>query len=97
MKPSRRQFLAHSSVLPFLGLLAPEYESPEDFYEKMEATIFQYKDRKQEYMDLVCDQMLPKIAEEGLADYVDLFCEEGYFDLADRERRHPTSEDPPFV
>ena len=38
MKSSRRQFLARSSVLPFLGLLPPGYRSPEDFYETMEAT-----------------------------------------------------------
>jgi hypothetical protein len=47
MKSSRREFLARSSVLPFLGLLAPGYRSPEDVYETMEATTAQYKDRKQ--------------------------------------------------
>jgi len=30
--------------------------------------------------------MLPKVASEGLADYVDVFCEDGYFSVADTER-----------
>tara|TARA_Y100001934_G_C11991429_1_gene603309 strand:- start:86 stop:736 length:651 start_codon:yes stop_codon:yes gene_type:complete len=37
-------------------------------------------------MDLVIDEMLPKVAEEGLADYVDIFCEEGYFSVDDTKR-----------
>ena len=38
-----------------------------------------YKDRQGEYVDLICDEMLPKVAEEGLADYVDVFCDKGFF------------------
>ena len=34
-------------------------------------------------MHLVCTEMLPRIAGEGLADYIDIFCETGYFDLDD--------------
>ncbi len=45
-----------------------------------------YKDNKDGYMDLVCGEMLQKISEEKLADYVDIFCEEGYFTVADTER-----------
>ena len=30
-------------------------------------------------MDLVINKMLPKVAEEKLADYIDIFCEKGYF------------------
>lgn len=37
------------------------------------------------YMNKVVDRWLPKVAEEELADYVDIFCEKGYFDLADTE------------
>jgi imidazolonepropionase len=46
----------------------------------------EYKDNKEGYMDLVINEMLPKIAKENLADYVDIFCEEGYFTLADTIR-----------
>ena len=38
-----------------------------------------YKGRQGEYVDLVCNEMLPKVAEEGLADYVDVFCDAGFF------------------
>ena len=43
----------------------------------------EYKDNKAIYMHLVCNEMLPRIAGEGLADYIDIFCETGYFDLDD--------------
>jgi len=46
----------------------------------------EYKDNKEGYMDLVINEMLPKVAEEKLADYVDIFCEEGYFTVADTIR-----------
>ena len=46
----------------------------------------EYKDNKEEYMDLVINEMLPKIAIEKLADYVDIFCEEGYFSISDTKR-----------
>ena len=38
-----------------------------------------YRGRQSEYVDLVCNEMLPKVAEEGLADYVDVFCDTGFF------------------
>ncbi|MEE2699773.1 MAG: imidazolonepropionase [Bacteroidota bacterium] len=46
----------------------------------------EYKNNKDGYMDLVINQMLPKVANEGLADYVDIFCEEGYFSVDDTKR-----------
>ena len=39
----------------------------------------EYKDNHQGYIDLIIDQMLPVIAAEALADYVDVFCEQGFF------------------
>tara|TARA_Y100000588_G_C14194366_1_gene899490 strand:- start:156 stop:1400 length:1245 start_codon:yes stop_codon:yes gene_type:complete len=45
-----------------------------------------FKDNKDGYMDLVINKMLPKIAEENLADYVDIFCEKGYFTVKDTKR-----------
>ena len=35
--------------------------------------------RQREYVDLVCEEMIPAVAEEGLADFVDVFCDEGFF------------------
>jgi imidazolonepropionase len=35
----------------------------------------EYKDRADDYIDAICDEMLPAVAREGLADAVDAFCE----------------------
>ena len=45
-----------------------------------------YKDNKDGYLDLVINDILPRVAEEKLADYIDVFCEKGYFSLEDTER-----------
>ena len=42
--------------------------------------------KKSAYVDRVCSEMIPRAASEGLARFVDIFCEDGYFDLADLER-----------
>ncbi|MEO5717618.1 MAG: imidazolonepropionase [Chthoniobacterales bacterium] len=39
----------------------------------------------EQYIALVMDEMLPAVAEEELAEYCDIFCESGYFNLADSE------------
>ena len=44
-----------------------------------------YLNNKKGYIDLIINEMLPKIAEENLADFIDVFCEEGYFSLEDTE------------
>ena len=46
----------------------------------------EYKGKKDAYMDLVINEMLPKVAEEKLANYVDIFCEDGYFTVEDTKR-----------
>ena len=46
----------------------------------------EYKNNKEAYLDLLCNEMLPKVAAENLADYIDVFCEKGYFSVADMER-----------
>ena len=45
-----------------------------------------YKNNKQGYLDLIINTMLPQIAKENLANYIDIFCEKGYFDLDDVEQ-----------
>ena len=44
-----------------------------------------YKDNHQGYIDLIINEMLPVIAREKLADYIDVFCEKGFFDPAETE------------
>jgi len=46
----------------------------------------EFKDNKEGYMDLVINEMLPKVAADKLADYVDIFCEDGYFTISDTKR-----------
>ena len=46
----------------------------------------EFKDNKDGYMDLVINEMLPIVAKENLADYVDIFCEKGYFSVEDTTR-----------
>lgn len=38
-----------------------------------------YKGRQSEYVEHVCNDMIPAVAAEGLADYVDVFCDRGFF------------------
>ncbi len=46
----------------------------------------EYKDRREEYVDLVVNQMLPAVAEEGLAEFCDVFCEEKIFTIEQSRR-----------
>jgi len=46
----------------------------------------EYKENHSGYIDLIVNEMLPKIAEEKLADYIDAFLETGYFSVAETER-----------
>lgn len=46
----------------------------------------EYKEDKAAYIKLIIDEMLPKVAAEGLADYMDVFCEQGFFSVEDTER-----------
>jgi imidazolonepropionase len=43
----------------------------------------EFKNNKQKYMDLLIHEMIPKVADEKLADYCDVFCEDGYFSKAE--------------
>jgi imidazolonepropionase len=39
----------------------------------------EFKGAKDRYVDLVCEEMIPAVAEQGLADFCDVFCEKGVF------------------
>jgi imidazolonepropionase len=45
-----------------------------------------YRDNHQAYIDLIIHEMLPAIAAEGLADYIDVFCEQGFFSPPETEQ-----------
>lgn len=46
----------------------------------------EYKENHEAYIDLIINEMLPKIAEEKLADYIDAFLETGYFSVEETKR-----------
>lgn len=46
----------------------------------------EFKDHKEKFVDRVISEMIPQVGQAKLADYIDVFCEKGYFDLEDTER-----------
>ena len=45
-----------------------------------------YKGRQSEYVDLIVNEMIPAVGEEGLSEFVDCFCDKGFFTCAETER-----------
>ncbi|MCT4665309.1 MAG: imidazolonepropionase [Flavobacteriales bacterium] len=45
-----------------------------------------YKEDKEAYLNMLIQEVLPVIEKEQLADYIDIFCEKGYFDLQDTHK-----------
>ncbi|MBT8394620.1 MAG: imidazolonepropionase [Bacteroidia bacterium] len=46
----------------------------------------EYESSSKDYIDLVIEKILPEVAKNKLADFIDVFCEKGYFSLADTDR-----------
>ncbi|MDP2188860.1 MAG: imidazolonepropionase [Sphingobacteriaceae bacterium] len=66
-----RKLKAHSPVLVKATCLG------------LHAIPLEYKNNKAGYVKLVIDRLIPQVAIEGLADFVDVFCETNYFSVAD--------------
>jgi len=45
-----------------------------------------FKNNQEAYVDQICENMIPKVAENKLADFIDVFCEVGYFSVEQTER-----------
>lgn len=45
-----------------------------------------YRDNRSGYVDLIINEMIPAVAAEGLADYIDVFCDRGFFTVEDTAR-----------
>ena len=45
-----------------------------------------YKGRQSEYVDHVCNDMIPAVAKEKLADFIDVFCDKGFFTVEETAR-----------
>jgi imidazolonepropionase len=67
------QAVKEASIMPIAATFLGAHAVPEGY-------------SREAYMDLVIDDMLPIIAKEGLADFVDIFCEDGYFTNEDLTR-----------
>ena len=46
----------------------------------------EYKENHKGYIDLIINEMIPQIAKEQLADFIDVFCEIGYFSVEETEQ-----------
>jgi imidazolonepropionase len=67
--------LSETTAIEFVPTFLGAHAIPEEFAGAPE-----------QYVALVIHEMLPSVAEEQLAEYCDIFCERGYFDLADSEK-----------
>ena len=45
-----------------------------------------FRDSPDKYVDLICDEMIPKVAQDDLAEFIDAFCEKGYFSVDQTQR-----------
>ncbi len=45
----------------------------------------EFKQNRSGYIDLITNEMIPKLAGEGLADYIDVFCDTGFFSVEETE------------
>ena len=50
------------------------------------AVPLEYKGRQTEYVDLIINEMIPMVAAEELADYIDVLCDKGFFTVEDTDR-----------
>lgn len=46
----------------------------------------EFINEREKYIELICSDMIPKIAAEKLADYCDVFCDKGFFSISETER-----------
>lgn len=46
----------------------------------------EFKQNREAYIDLVINEMLPQVAKENLADYCDVFCDQGFFTVEETDR-----------
>ena len=67
--------LKNASRIPIKATFLGAHSFPEE-----------YKNNRAGYIQLIIEEMLPVVEKEGLADYIDVFCEEGFFTREETER-----------
>ena len=55
------------------------------------AVPMEYRGRQSEYVDLIVKEMIPQVAAENLAEYIDVFCDKGFFTIEETERMLETA------
>jgi len=50
------------------------------------AVPLEYKGRQDDYVDLIINEMIPMVAAEDLADFIDVFCDKGFFTVEETDR-----------
>lgn len=70
-----RQLKEHFPKIPIKSTFLAAHAFPTD-----------YKENRDGYIKLIIDEMLPLVAEDNLADYMDVFCEEGFFSVDETSR-----------
>ena len=82
--------LSHDGELKMLRVikrLQESYEIPiKSTFLGAHALPKKYKNNKDQYINLIVNEMLPNIKEEELADYIDVFCETNYFSVDDMQK-----------
>ncbi|QIA26651.1 imidazolonepropionase [Thermaerobacter sp. PB12/4term] len=74
---------APGAASPAGGLVLPEVVAT---FLGAHAVPPEYRGRPDGYVDRIVEEMLPAVAREGLAEYADVFCEQGVFDLEQTRR-----------
>lgn len=78
---------AELKMLRVIKRLKEKYELPiKATFLGAHALPLEYKGRQNEYIDHVIQEILPAVAKENLADYIDIFCEQGYFTVEDTKK-----------
>jgi imidazolonepropionase len=78
---------AELKMLRVIKRLKENYEIPvKATFLGAHAVPTEYKNKKEGYIKLLIEEILPKVAEQNLAEYIDVFCETGYFSVEDTER-----------
>lgn len=77
---------AELKMLAVIQRLKKEYDIPiRSTFLAAHALPLAYKDNKADFLKQMIDDVLPTVAEQQLADFIDVFCETGYFSVDDME------------
>lgn len=78
---------AELKMLRVIRRLKDDYDLPiKATFLGAHALPLEYKENPENYIDLIVEEMIPQVAKEKLADYVDVFCEKGYFSVEHTNR-----------